>query len=57
MNLQEFIKMALTEIVVGVADASKNAKEHGGSVGSMELYGYLKENHILTNEKNQPVNS
>lgn len=55
MNLQEFIKMALTEIVAGVADASKCAKEHGGSVGSMELYGYLKENHILTNEKSQPV--
>lgn len=55
MNLQEFIKMALTEIVAGVSEASQGAQEHGGSVGSMKLYGYLKENHILTNENSQPV--
>ena len=55
MNLQEFIKTALTEIVAGVADASNAAQEHGGSVGSMKLYGYLKDNKILTNETGQPI--
>lgn len=55
MNLQEFIKTALTEIVAGVADASQAAQEHGGSVGSMKLYGYLKDNKILTDEVGQPI--
>jgi hypothetical protein len=55
MNLQEFIKTALTDIVAGVAEASVAAQEHGGSVGSMMLYGYVKENKILTDDKNRPV--
>jgi hypothetical protein len=55
MELQDFIKTALTEIVAGVAEASKAAKEHGGSVGSLRLYGYVKENKILTDENSRPV--
>lgn len=55
MELQEFIKTALTEIVAGVADASNQAESFGGSVGSMELYGYIKENKVLTNENNKPI--
>lgn len=55
MELQEFIKTALTEIVAGVADASDQAKDLGGSVGSMELYGHVKENKVLTNESNKPI--
>lgn len=55
MELQEFIKTALTEIVAGVAEASKAVKEHGGSVGSLRLYGYVKENKILTDENSRPV--
>jgi len=43
MELQEFIKTALTEIVVGVAEASDAAASLGGSVGTMKLYGYVKE--------------
>lgn len=55
MNLQEFIKTALTDIVAGVAQASAAAQEHGGRVGSMMLYGYTKENKILTDDKDRPV--
>ena len=55
MNLQEFIKTALTEIIAGVAEASQTAQEHGGSVGSMKLYGWVKENKVLTNDNGLPV--
>jgi hypothetical protein len=55
MNLQEFIKTALTEIVAGVSEASQTAKSHGGSVGAMKLYGYVKENKILTDSEDRPV--
>lgn len=55
MNLQEFIKTALTDIVSGVAQASEAAGAHGASVGSMKLYGWTKENKILTNENERPI--
>lgn len=55
MELQEFIKTALTEIVSGVAEASEAAAELGGSVGTMRLYGYVKENKVVTNENDMPV--
>jgi hypothetical protein len=55
VNLQEFIKTALTDIVAGVAEASVAAEAHGASVGSMKLYGWTKENKILTDEKDRPV--
>jgi hypothetical protein len=55
MNLQDFIKTALTEIIAGVSEASEAAKQHDGSVGSMSLYGYTKENKILTDSDNRPI--
>ncbi|MFW1678583.1 hypothetical protein ACFVYJ_12505 [Pontibacter sp. JAM-7] len=55
MELQEFIKTALTEIVSGVAEASEAASELGGSVGTMRLYGHVKENKVVTNENDMPV--
>jgi hypothetical protein len=55
MELQDFIKTALTEIVAGVAEASKTAKKHGGSIGSMTLYGHVKENKVITDENDRPV--
>lgn len=55
MNLQEFIKTALTDIVAGVAEASVAAKAHGASVGSMKMYGYVKENKVMTTENNRPI--
>ena len=57
MELQEFIKTALVEIVAGVSEASKASKEHGGSVGSMMLFGYTKENKILTDQNGRPVST
>jgi hypothetical protein len=55
MNLQEFIKTALTDIVAGVGEASLAAKAHGGAIGSMALYGFTKENEILTDANDRPV--
>lgn len=55
MELQEFIKTALTQIVAGVSEASELATAHGGSVGSMDLYGHVKENKILVNKDSIPV--
>lgn len=55
MNLQDFIKTALTDIVAGVAEASKAAREHGASIGSMHLYGHVRENKIITDESSNPV--
>lgn len=55
MELQEFITTALTEIVAGVAKASDLAGEHGGKVGSMKLYGHVKDNKVMTDEDERPV--
>jgi hypothetical protein len=55
MELQEFIKTAITEIVAGVAEASELTKEHGGRAGSMKLYGYVKDNKVMTDENERPV--
>jgi hypothetical protein len=55
MDLQEFIKTALVDIVAGVAGASEAALAHGANVGSMKLYGWTKENKIVTNEDDSPV--
>jgi hypothetical protein len=55
MELQDFIKTALTEIVAGVAEARKSAKEHGGSIGSMRLYGCVKESKVITDGNERPV--
>lgn len=57
MELQEFIKTALTKIVSGVAEASELAKSHGGSVGSMKLFGYVRENKIVIDENDHPVSN
>jgi hypothetical protein len=55
MELQEFIKTALTEIVAGVAEASEEAASLGGRVGTMQLYGYIKEHKVITDENDNPV--
>lgn len=57
MNLQEFIKTALGEIVAGVAEARIEAKKHGGNVGSICVYGNLKEAKIITDGKDRPVSN
>ena len=48
MNVQEFIKTAITEIVAGVAEARVAVEEYGASAGSDKVYGYVKDNKIMT---------
>ncbi len=48
MNVQEFIKTAITEIVAGVAEARESTAEYGAIVGSDRPYGYLKDNKVMT---------
>lgn len=55
MELQEFIRTALTEIVAGVAEASEKAVESGAKIGSTRLYGYLKEAKVVYDENNNPI--
>lgn len=55
MNLQEFVRTALTEIVAGVAEAKEECKKHGASVGSNAVYGHLKEAQIVTDNDGKPV--
>ncbi|MFA6062503.1 MAG: hypothetical protein WC736_07875 [Gallionella sp.] len=57
MDLQEFIKIALSDIVAGVAGAREEAKKHGGNVGSIRVYGNLKEAKIITDENDNPVSN
>lgn len=55
MNLHEFIKIALSEIVAGVADARIEAEKSGATVGSDQAYGYLKEAKVITDEHDRPI--
>lgn len=42
MNLQDFVKTALVDIVVGVANARAELKQHGSDAGSIPQYGDVK---------------
>jgi hypothetical protein len=55
MNIQEFISGAILQIVAGVADARKAISEYGAKAGSDPVYGYLKDNKVLTDEKRRQV--
>jgi len=55
MNLREFIREALVEIVAGVADARTEVAEHGALIGSDQVYGYTKEAKIITDDKGRTV--
>ena len=55
MELKEFIKTALIDIVEGVSEAGTVASKHGAAIGSTELYGYLKEAKVVTDSKGIPV--
>ena len=55
MNLQDFIRTALAEIVAGVAEAKVEAQGHGASIGSNRVYGHLKEAKIVTDDVGRPV--
>ena len=55
MNIQEFIKTVITEIVAGIADAREAIFPYGGKVGSDPVYGYTKENKIITDNEGRQV--
>lgn len=55
MNVQEFIKTAITEIVAGVAEARASVAEYGASAGSDKVYGYVKDNKVMTDAKGRQV--
>lgn len=55
MNVQEFVKSAITKITAGVADAREGLAEFGASAGSDKVYGYTKDNKILTDEQGRTV--
>ncbi len=48
MNIQKFIKTAITEIVIGVAEAREDVGKHRASVGSDKVYGPIS---VLTDTK------
>ena len=55
MNVQEFIKTAITEIVAGVSEARDAVKEYGASAGSDKVYGYVKDNKVMTDANGRQV--
>lgn len=55
MELKEFIRTALSEIVAGVSEAGNEANSHGAKIGATRLYGYLKEAKIVYDDNNHPV--
>ena len=55
MNLQDFIRTALGEIVAGVAQARDEAKSHGATIGSNQLFGFVKEAKVVTDDQGRPV--
>ena len=55
MNLQEFIKTALVEIVAGVAEAREEVSKHGASIGSDTAYGHTKEAKLVTDENGRTM--
>ncbi|MDO9165059.1 MAG: hypothetical protein Q7U13_03035 [Rhodoferax sp.] len=57
MDLQEFIKKALVDIVAGVADAREEAQKQGATIGSNPVYGHLREAKIITDKSERPVSN
>jgi len=55
MNVQEFVKTAIVEIVAGVDEASKAVESYGASAGSDKVYGFVKENKVLTDGQGRQV--
>ena len=55
MNLREFIKTALTEIVAAVAEARNEAEKHGATIGSDPPYGHLQEAQVITDGHGRPI--
>ena len=57
MELQEFIKTALTEIVDGVAAAREATLKHRSLVGTNRAYGFTKEAKIITDSSERTIST
>ena len=55
MNLQEFTRAAIVEIIAGVAAAREDAEQFDAVVGSDTVFGYTKEAKILTDGRGRTV--
>ena len=57
MELQEFIRTALVEIVEGVAAARSAALAHDALIGSDRVYGNVEEAKIITDKFGRTVST
>lgn len=55
MNLREFIKEALVDIVSGVADARTEVIQHEALIGSDPAFGHVREAKILTDKFDRTI--
>ena len=55
MNLREFVKSALVEIIAGVAEARMEAKAHGSTIGSDRVYGATVAAKVITDGRGRSV--
>ena len=55
MNIQEFIKTSISQIIAGVADARIEAAEHGASVGSDPMFGSTREAKVLVDASGRTI--
>ncbi|MFC3203237.1 hypothetical protein ACFOEW_15605 [Alteromonas oceani] len=55
MELKEFIKTALSEIIEAVSEASDHAAQHEAKIGSTQMQGYLKEAKATWDENGHAI--
>jgi hypothetical protein len=55
MDIQNFLRNAITQIVAGVAEARNSIEEYGSRAGSDKVYGFTKDNKILTDGQGRVV--
>jgi hypothetical protein len=55
MNLQEFVRDSIFQIVAGIADAREACVKYDVIIGSDGVYGYTAAAQIITDEHNRTV--
>ncbi len=55
MDLQEFVKTALVDIVAGVAAAGEPISEHGGAAGSVQPKYYPWKALLVLDDQDRPI--
>lgn len=55
MNLQEFVRDSIVQIVAGIADAREACVKYDVTIGSDGVYGYVGAAQIITDEHNRTV--